>query len=151
MISFVLHENMAIPSPFKTNASLGNIELEGQMWKHNLLFCVFGKGKWVPLNVMELSFTPKRMELSSTSLRIGGKSLWVRIILMENMKIDDGCFAMAKEGVPIHNQVRKIKQEFQKIPGWSPEQPEIRPVFSYLTRHRISRSPLGISAAPIAY
>ncbi|KAK4283376.1 hypothetical protein QN277_000331 [Acacia crassicarpa] len=70
---------------------------------------------------------------------------------MENMKINDACFAMAKEGVPIHNQVRKIKQEFQKIPGWSPEQPETRPVFSDLSRHRLSRSPLGISVTPIAY
>ncbi|KAF1886434.1 hypothetical protein Lal_00045666 [Lupinus albus] len=57
---------------------------------------------------------------------------------MENMKIE----SFIQKGVLIHSQVRKIKQESEKILDWSPGQPEIRPVF-----RRISRSPLGISGS----
>ncbi|KAK7825810.1 hypothetical protein CFP56_032725 [Quercus suber] len=47
-------------------------------------------------------------------------------------------------GLPVHSQVRKIKQESEKIIDWSPGQPEMRPVLREITR-QISRSPLGIS------
>lgn len=47
--------------------------------------------------------------------------------------------------VPVHSQVQKIKQEYEKIV------PEIgvRPVFRELNR-QLSRSPLGISGRPIS-
>ncbi|XP_020205234.1 uncharacterized protein LOC109790487 [Cajanus cajan] len=66
---------------------------------------------------------------------------------MENMKMmkDEG------KGVPIHSQVRKIKQESEKIIDWSPGKPEVRPVLREIGRDRpISRSPLGISGQPIS-
>lgn len=69
---------------------------------------------------------------------------------MENMKFNkDGSFS--QKGVPIHSQVRKIKQESEKIVDWSPGQPEIRfrPVLREISR-QISRSPLGISGQPIS-
>ncbi|XP_057443468.1 uncharacterized protein LOC130735535 [Lotus japonicus] len=67
---------------------------------------------------------------------------------MENMKInEDGSFS--QKGVPIHSQVRKIKQESEKVVDWSPGQPEMRPVLRDISR-QISRSPLGISGRPIS-
>ncbi|KAE9597475.1 hypothetical protein Lal_00029940 [Lupinus albus] len=55
-----------------------------------------------------------------------------------------------QKGVPIHSQVRKIKQESsEKIVDWSPGQPEIRPVFRELIR-QVSRSRLGTSGRPIS-
>ncbi|CAL0313764.1 unnamed protein product [Lupinus luteus] len=56
-----------------------------------------------------------------------------------------------QKGVPIHSQVRKIKQESssEKIVDWCPGQPEIRPVFRELNRH-VSRSRLGTSGRPIS-
>ncbi|KAJ1390724.1 hypothetical protein SESBI_02951 [Sesbania bispinosa] len=67
---------------------------------------------------------------------------------MENMKINkDGSFS--QKGVPVHSQVRKIKQESEKILDWSPGQSEIRPVLREISR-QISRSPLGISGQPIS-
>ncbi|KAK7291365.1 hypothetical protein RIF29_06441 [Crotalaria pallida] len=67
---------------------------------------------------------------------------------MENMKINkDESFR--QKGVLIHSQVRRIKQESEKILDWSPNQPEIRPVLREISR-QISRSPLGISGRPIS-
>ncbi|RDX96463.1 hypothetical protein CR513_20875, partial [Mucuna pruriens] len=65
---------------------------------------------------------------------------------MENMKMNKD---EAKKGVPIHSQVRKIKQESEKILEWSPGKPEIRSVLREIGR-QISRSPLGISGQPIS-
>ncbi|CAB4281423.1 unnamed protein product [Prunus armeniaca] len=49
-------------------------------------------------------------------------------------------------GFPVHSQVRKIKQESEKIIDWLPGKPEMRPVLGEITMTRqISRSPLGIS------
>ncbi|KAK7314672.1 hypothetical protein VNO77_33199 [Canavalia gladiata] len=70
--------------------------------------------------------------------------------MMGNLKMNkDGNFS--QKGVPIHSQVRKIKQESEKILDldWSPVKPEIRPVLRELSR-QISRSPLGISGRPIS-
>ncbi|OIW20760.1 hypothetical protein TanjilG_21982 [Lupinus angustifolius] len=74
---------------------------------------------------------------------------------MENMKMVYGENKesvkgenFAQKGVPIHSQIRKIKQEStEKIVDWSPGQPEIRPVFRELNR-QVSRSRLGISGRP---
>ena len=71
---------------------------------------------------------------------------------MENMKNNSNNKKNGKEdgieqhmgGLPVHSQVRKIKQESEKIIDWSPGQPEMRPVLREITR-QISRSPLGIS------
>ncbi|KAG2664751.1 hypothetical protein I3843_16G096000 [Carya illinoinensis] len=49
-----------------------------------------------------------------------------------------------QKGFPVHSQVRKIKQESEKIIDWSPEQPEMRLVLREIQR-RLSRSPLGLS------
>ncbi|KAE9586082.1 hypothetical protein Lalb_Chr24g0398121 [Lupinus albus] len=57
-----------------------------------------------------------------------------------NMKINKDEIFIQK-GVLIHSQVRKIKQELEKILDWSHGQPEIRPVFMEIIRH-ISVSPL---------
>ncbi|KAK7358111.1 hypothetical protein VNO77_00032 [Canavalia gladiata] len=54
-----------------------------------------------------------------------------------------------QRSVPVHSQVRKIKQESEKILDWSPGNPEIRPLFREINR-QISRSPLGISGRPIS-
>ncbi|KAF8378591.1 hypothetical protein HHK36_029939 [Tetracentron sinense] len=51
-------------------------------------------------------------------------------------------------GFPIHNQVRKIKQEYQKIKDMFPPQPEMRLVLPEITR-QLSRSPLGIAGRAI--
>lgn len=56
-------------------------------------------------------------------------------------------------GVPVHNQVRKIKQESEKIIDWLPGKPEMRPVLREITMtttRQLSRSPLGISRRPIS-
>ncbi|KAG5532078.1 hypothetical protein RHGRI_026628 [Rhododendron griersonianum] len=57
-------------------------------------------------------------------------------------------------GVAIHSQVRKIRQEMEKIKQPSLDQPEIRPVLHEITGHRQilqqrSRSPLGLAERPI--
>ncbi|XP_043703900.1 uncharacterized protein LOC122653991 isoform X2 [Telopea speciosissima] len=52
-------------------------------------------------------------------------------------------------GIPIHSQVRKIKQEYEKIKDSSPPQLEIRPVLREITR-QLSRSPLGRVRQPIS-
>ncbi|XP_042502275.1 uncharacterized protein LOC122079671 [Macadamia integrifolia] len=53
-------------------------------------------------------------------------------------------------GIPIHSQVRKIKQEYEKIKkDPSPPQLEIRPVVKEITRQP-SRSPLGRVGQPIS-
>lgn len=57
-------------------------------------------------------------------------------------------------GVAIHSQVRKIRQEMEKIKQPSLDQPEIRPVLREITSHRQklqqrSRSPLGLAERPI--
>lgn len=56
-------------------------------------------------------------------------------------------------GVPVHSQVRKIKQESEKIIDWLPGKPEMRPVLREITMtttKQLSRSPLGISRRPIS-
>ncbi|KAJ7970251.1 mRNA,: RTFL01-09-C22 [Quillaja saponaria] len=68
---------------------------------------------------------------------------------MENMKINNSEEMIEHVGFPVHSQVRKIKQESEKIIDWSPGQPEMRPVLKEISRH-ISRSPLGISGRPIS-
>ncbi|KAJ9153050.1 hypothetical protein P3X46_026539 [Hevea brasiliensis] len=52
-------------------------------------------------------------------------------------------------GVPIHSQVIKIKQEFDKIKHPSLKQTEMRRVICKITRDR-SRSPLGLAERPIS-
>ncbi|XP_040998811.1 uncharacterized protein LOC121244700 [Juglans microcarpa x Juglans regia] len=49
-----------------------------------------------------------------------------------------------QKGFPVHSQVRKIKQESEKIIDWSQEQPEMRLVLREIQR-QLSRSPLGLS------
>ncbi|KAL1318299.1 hypothetical protein HN51_070572 [Arachis hypogaea] len=69
---------------------------------------------------------------------------------MENKMVnEDGNFS--PKGVPIHSQVRKIKQESCEkiIIDLAPGQPEMRPVLREISR-TISRSPLGISGRPIS-
>lgn len=54
-------------------------------------------------------------------------------------------------GVAIHSQVRKIRQEMEKINHPSVDQPEPRPVVLHqITGQRRSRSPLGIVQRPIS-
>ncbi|KAK9278236.1 hypothetical protein L1049_027798 [Liquidambar formosana] len=50
--------------------------------------------------------------------------------------------------IPVHSQVRKIKQESEKIIDWSPGQPEMRPPLREITRQP-SRSRLGLGGRPI--
>ncbi|KAK9115130.1 hypothetical protein Syun_021927 [Stephania yunnanensis] len=55
-------------------------------------------------------------------------------------------------GIPIHNQIRKIKQEHEKIRDPTPPEEEemrYRPVLREITR-QLSRSPLGRSGRPIS-
>ncbi|CAL0332578.1 unnamed protein product [Lupinus luteus] len=54
-----------------------------------------------------------------------------------------------QKGVLIHSQVRKIKQESEKIVDLLHGQPAIRPVLREISRH-IPRSPLGNSGHRIA-
>ncbi|KAK8529183.1 hypothetical protein V6N13_102116 [Hibiscus sabdariffa] len=55
------------------------------------------------------------------------------------------------KGVPIHSQVVKIKQEFEKIKHPSLQQPDMRRVLRDITRHRSrSPSPLGLAERPIS-
>ncbi|KAF7822194.1 uncharacterized protein G2W53_027649 [Senna tora] len=65
---------------------------------------------------------------------------------------EEGFGERKKNGVAIaiHSQVRKIKQESEKILDWSPSQPEIRPPLREITHRQIPRSPLGISGRPIS-
>ncbi|XVE91952.1 hypothetical protein REPUB_Repub01dG0055600 [Reevesia pubescens] len=51
--------------------------------------------------------------------------------------------------VPIHSQVMKIKQEFEKIKHPSLKQPDMRRVLREIIRQR-SRSPLGLAERPIS-
>ncbi|PIN01660.1 hypothetical protein CDL12_25827 [Handroanthus impetiginosus] len=61
---------------------------------------------------------------------------------------DDG---VVFKGVGIHSQVRKIKQEMEKINRLALPQPELRPVLRDITRqHKRSRSPLGLGERPIS-
>ncbi|KAL6178261.1 hypothetical protein ACLB2K_049780 [Fragaria x ananassa] len=56
-------------------------------------------------------------------------------------------------GVPVHSQVRKIKQESEKVIDRLPGKPEMRPVLREInvtTTRQLSRSPLGISRRPIS-
>ncbi|GMP93264.1 hypothetical protein CsSME_00043171 [Camellia sinensis var. sinensis] len=60
-------------------------------------------------------------------------------------------------GVAIHSQVKKIKQEMEKIKQPSLQQSEIRLVLRDITwqqqhqrRRSCSRSPLGLAATPIS-
>ena len=66
----------------------------------------------------------------------------------------DGGAAEEQLGFPVHNQVKKIKQEScYRFLDWLPAgQPEMRPVFKVLTTrsHQVSRSPLGLSGRPIS-
>ncbi|KAE8667711.1 hypothetical protein F3Y22_tig00112383pilonHSYRG00431 [Hibiscus syriacus] len=55
------------------------------------------------------------------------------------------------KGVPIHSQVMKIKQEFEKIKHPSLQQPDMRRVAREISRQRSrSRSPLGLAERPIS-
>ncbi|KAL4362493.1 hypothetical protein GQ457_04G009920 [Hibiscus cannabinus] len=55
------------------------------------------------------------------------------------------------EGVLIHSQVMKIKQEFEKIKHPSLQQPDMRRVLRDITRQRSrSPSPLGLAEPPIS-
>ncbi|KAL8053026.1 hypothetical protein ABFX02_05G044900 [Erythranthe guttata] len=56
------------------------------------------------------------------------------------------------KGVGIHSQVRKIKQEIERINRLSLQLPEPRPVVAEINRHhhRRSRSPLGLAERPIS-
>ncbi|KAF7813503.1 hypothetical protein G2W53_034479 [Senna tora] len=65
---------------------------------------------------------------------------------MEKMKMKKSESKETTLGVAIHRQVRKIKQESEKFAGWEPDQPEIRHLLPEITPHRLSPSPLGISA-----
>ena len=68
----------------------------------------------------------------------------------ERVKGGSPASAERERGVlPVHSQVRKIKQESEKIMEWSPGKPEIRPLLRELNR-QLSRSPLGISGRPIS-
>ncbi|KAJ6359213.1 hypothetical protein OIU76_000852 [Salix suchowensis] len=66
----------------------------------------------------------------------------------------DGGAAEEQLGFPVHNQVKKIKQEScYRILDWLPAgQPEMRPVIKDLTTrsHQVSRSPLGLAGRPIS-
>ena len=52
-------------------------------------------------------------------------------------------------GVPIHSQIMKIKQEFEKIKHPSLQQLGMRRVLREINRQR-SRSPLGLAERPIS-
>ncbi|XVF43568.1 hypothetical protein PTKIN_Ptkin02bG0050300 [Pterospermum kingtungense] len=56
------------------------------------------------------------------------------------------------KGVPIHSQVIKIKQEFEKIKHPSSQQPDMRRVLRQITTRQRSRSrsPLGLAKRPIS-
>lgn len=49
-------------------------------------------------------------------------------------------------GLPIHSQVMKIKQEFEKVKRQSLLEPEMRRVLCGVNRQRRSRSPLGLAS-----
>lgn len=70
-----------------------------------------------------------------------------------NKKKEDGVVE-EQVGFPVHNQVKKIKQEScYKILDWLPAgQPEMRPVVRVFTArsHQVSRSPLGLAGRPIS-
>ncbi|OMO60692.1 hypothetical protein CCACVL1_23951 [Corchorus capsularis] len=53
------------------------------------------------------------------------------------------------KGVPIHSQVMKVKQEFEKIKHPSLQQADMRRVLREINRQR-SRSPLGLAERPIS-
>ncbi|KAG8382710.1 hypothetical protein BUALT_Bualt05G0105700 [Buddleja alternifolia] len=63
-----------------------------------------------------------------------------------NNDVEDGY-----KGVGIHSQVRKIKQEMEKINRPALQQPETRPALREIMRHhQRSRSPLGLAERPIS-
>ncbi|KAL6566328.1 hypothetical protein OROGR_001943 [Orobanche gracilis] len=72
---------------------------------------------------------------------------------MEQRKIknDDDGLEDAYRGVGIHSQVRKIKQEIEKIDRLELQQPEVVPsmVRQINCRRVRSRSPLGLAERPI--
>ncbi|KAI4352092.1 hypothetical protein L6164_006378 [Bauhinia variegata] len=71
---------------------------------------------------------------------------------MENVKINYSSMkqdGFDRKGVPVHSQVRRIKQESEKIPDLSPGQPETRPALREIIR-QIPRSPLGISGGALS-
>ncbi|KAI3466947.1 hypothetical protein Pfo_023610 [Paulownia fortunei] len=66
--------------------------------------------------------------------------------LNNNNGQDDGY-----KGIGIHSQIRKIKQEMEKINRLVLQQPETRPTLREITRqHHRSRSPLGLAERPIS-
>ncbi|KAH1097953.1 hypothetical protein J1N35_014874 [Gossypium stocksii] len=85
-----------------------------------------------------------------------GLSLALEVENMEQKKISSSSNNNAVirdedeyKGVPIHSQVMKIKQEFEKIKHPSLQQPDMRRVLREITRQR-SRSPLGLAERPIS-
>ncbi|KAH6773910.1 hypothetical protein C2S51_012314 [Perilla frutescens var. frutescens] len=57
----------------------------------------------------------------------------------------------AYRGVGIHSQVKKVKQEMEKINRLALQQAEARPPLAEISRHHHrSRSPLGLSQRPIS-
>lgn len=48
-------------------------------------------------------------------------------------------------GVAVHSQVRKIRQEMEKLKHPLLQQPEVRPVLGEISSLQRSRSPLGIA------
>ncbi|XP_051145082.1 uncharacterized protein LOC127261004 [Andrographis paniculata] len=55
------------------------------------------------------------------------------------------------QGVGIHSQVRKVKQEMEKINRLALQPPEARPALREIVRHhQRSRSPLGLAERPIS-
>ncbi|GFP83554.1 hypothetical protein PHJA_000498800 [Phtheirospermum japonicum] len=70
--------------------------------------------------------------------------------LINTHKNDDG-LEDAYKGVGIHSQVRKIKQEMEKINRLAMQlQPEARPAEREIgSRRERSRSPLGLAERPI--
>ncbi|EXB45097.1 hypothetical protein L484_019322 [Morus notabilis] len=68
---------------------------------------------------------------------------------MDHNNNDGERYGSEQMGSPIHSQVRKIKEESEKIVDWLPRKPERKPVLREITR-QISRSPLGVSRRPIS-
>lgn len=68
---------------------------------------------------------------------------------MEDKKKNQGEERREGSGSPIHSQVRKIKQEYEKIKDPYPPEPEVRPALRDITR-QLSPSPLGRAGRPIS-
>ncbi|KAH7516283.1 hypothetical protein FEM48_Zijuj10G0118900 [Ziziphus jujuba var. spinosa] len=69
---------------------------------------------------------------------------------MEKMNMGNGEDGHVVVGVPVHSQVMKIKQEFEKIRHPSLQQPEMRRVLLRDFNRQRSRSPLGLAERPIS-